>query len=91
MNGLEDALDDIIVQIGKAVDKGVNIIILSDRGARKGNAPIPALLACSFVHHQMNRLRKRSYFDIIESAEPREPHHFATFLVMELGYKSLHG
>ena len=27
----------------------------------------------------MNRLRKRSFFDIvIESAEPREPHHFAT-------------
>jgi len=79
MNGLEDALDDIIIKITKALDTGVNIIILSDRGAKKGLAPIPALLACSFVHHQMNRLRKRSYFDIvIESAEPREPHHFAT-------------
>ncbi len=31
------------------------------------------------VNLQLNRLRKRSYFDIIiESAEPREPHHFAT-------------
>lgn len=79
MNGLEDALDEIIISITKAVDKGVNIIILSDRGAKKGLAPIPSLLACSYVHHQMNRLRKRSYFDIvIESAEPREPHHFAT-------------
>ncbi|MFW2348689.1 MAG: glutamate synthase large subunit, partial [Wenyingzhuangia sp.] len=79
MNGLEDGLDDIITQITKAVDKGINIIILSDRGASKELAPIPALLACSYVHHQMNRLRKRSYFDIvIESAEPREPHHFAT-------------
>ncbi|PCE64602.1 glutamate synthase large subunit [Sediminicola luteus] len=79
VNGLEDALDQIIIQITKALDQGVNIIILSDRGAKKGSAPIPALLACSYVHHQMNRLRKRSYFDIvIESAEPREPHHFAT-------------
>lgn len=79
MNGLENALDAIIVQITKAVERGTNIIILSDRGANKEFAPIPALLACSYVNHQMNRLRKRSYFDIIiESAEPREPHHFAT-------------
>jgi len=79
LNGLEDALEDIIVQITKALDRGTNIIILSDRGVNKELAPIPALLACSYVNHQMNRLRKRSYFDIIiESAEPREPHHFAT-------------
>jgi glutamate synthase (NADPH) large chain len=79
LNGLENALEDIINQISKAVDRGTNIIILSDRGVNKDLAPIPALLACSYVHHQMNRLRKRSYFDIIiESAEPREPHHFAT-------------
>eukprot|EP00095_Tigriopus_kingsejongensis_P008882 maker-scaffold3285_size9372-snap-gene-0.0 protein:Tk08882 transcript:maker-scaffold3285_size9372-snap-gene-0.0-mRNA-1 annotation:"glutamate synthase" len=51
----------------------------SDRGVNQEFAPIPALLACSFVNHQLNRLRKRSFFDIIiESAEPREPHHFAT-------------
>ncbi|QXP66943.1 glutamate synthase large subunit [Polaribacter sp. AHE13PA] len=79
LNGLEDALDAIVVQIEKALDKKNNIIILSDRGVNKELAPIPALLACSFVNHQLNRLRKRSYFDIIiESAEPREPHHFAT-------------
>ena len=79
LNGLEDALENIIVQITKAIEKGNNIIILSDRGVNKDFAPIPSLLACSYVNHQMNRLRKRSYFDIIiESAEPREPHHFAT-------------
>ncbi|SEP94168.1 glutamate synthase (NADH) large subunit [Hyunsoonleella jejuensis] len=79
MNGLEDALDAIIVQIEKALERKTNIIILSDRGVNQEFAPIPALLACSYVNHQMNRLRKRSYFDIIiESAEPREPHHFAT-------------
>ena len=79
LNGLEDALDAIIIKIEKALNRGTNIIILSDRGVNQEFAPIPALLACSFVNHQMNRLRKRSYFDIIiESAEPREPHHFAT-------------
>ncbi|AWG22127.1 glutamate synthase large subunit [Flavobacterium faecale] len=79
LNGLENALDNIIIQITKALERGTNLIILSDRGVNKEFAPIPALLACSYVNHQMNRLRKRSYFDIIiESAEPREPHHFAT-------------
>ena len=79
LNGLEDALENIIVQIEKALERKTNIIILSDRGVNQEFAPIPCLLACSYVHHQMNRLRKRSYFDIIiESAEPREPHHFAT-------------
>jgi glutamate synthase (ferredoxin) len=79
LNGLEDALDDVITQVEKALERKTNIIILSDRGVNKNLAPIPALLACSYVNHQLNRLRKRSYFDIIiESAEPREPHHFAT-------------
>ncbi|WP_299672182.1 glutamate synthase large subunit [uncultured Polaribacter sp.] len=79
LNGLEDALEKIIIQIEKALENKNNIIILSDRGVNQEFAPIPALLACSFVNHQLNRLRKRSYFDIIiESAEPREPHHFAT-------------
>ena len=79
LNGLEDALDNIIIQIEKALERKTNIIILSDRGVNQELAPIPALLACSYVNHQLNRLRKRSYFDIIiESAEPREPHHFAT-------------
>jgi glutamate synthase (ferredoxin) len=79
LNGLEDTLEDIITQIEKALERKTNIIILTDRGVNKEFAPIPCLLACSYVNHQLNRLRKRSYFDIIiESAEPREPHHFAT-------------
>ena len=41
-------------------------------------APIPILLACSFVHQTMINRKKRSKFEIIiESAEPREPHHFS--------------
>ena len=79
LNGLENALEAIVIQVEKALEAKKNIIILSDRGVNQELAPIPALLACSFVNHQLNRLRKRSHFDIIiESAEPREPHHFAT-------------
>jgi glutamate synthase (NADPH/NADH) large chain len=36
------------------------------------------LLACSYIHHSLKILKVRSRFGIlIESAEPREPHHFA--------------
>ena len=41
-------------------------------------AAIPALLACSFVNSGLTRNEKRSKLSIIiESAEPREVHHFA--------------
>ncbi|MGB8705150.1 MAG: glutamate synthase large subunit, partial [Gillisia sp.] len=78
LNGLEARLDEIILEITAAVDDGCNIIILSDRGITKKLAPIPSLLACSFVHHMVKKHNRRSAFGIIiESAEPREPHHFA--------------
>ncbi|MBU2997186.1 glutamate synthase large subunit [Cellulophaga baltica] len=77
-NGLEDALQSILDQASKAIDEGTNIIILSDRNVSKDMAPIPALLACSFVNSGLQRLKKRSKLSvIIESAEPREVHHFA--------------
>ena len=77
-NGLEDALDDILKQANKAIDGGANIIILSDRMVSSEMAAIPALLACSFVNSGLTRNRKRSKLSIIiESAEPREVHHFA--------------
>ena len=77
-NGIEEALDEIVLKIENFVDKGTNIIILSDRKVSKKMAPIPILLACSFVHQTMINRKKRSKFGIIiESAEPREPHHFS--------------
>ncbi|WP_026811179.1 glutamate synthase large subunit [Arenibacter latericius] len=78
LNGLEDALQSILEQAEKAIDEGTNIIILSDRNVSKTKAPIPALLACSFVNSGLQRLNKRSQLSIIiESAEPREVHHFS--------------
>jgi glutamate synthase (ferredoxin) len=79
VNGLEKALDTILIQAEKAVEEGANIIILSDRGVSKKEAPIPTLLACSYLHHSLSRKGKRSKFGIVlETAEAREPHHFAT-------------
>ncbi|WP_299248943.1 glutamate synthase large subunit [uncultured Aquimarina sp.] len=78
LNGLEDALEDTLNKVSEAIDEGSNIIILSDRNISKHRAPIPALLACSFVNSGLQKLGKRSQVSIIiESAEPREVHHFA--------------
>ena len=77
-NGLERALDALLLDVKKKVEAGSNIIILSDRGISNEKAPIPMLLACAHVHHGMMKHCLRSNFGIIiESAEPREPHHFA--------------
>ncbi|MDT0622482.1 glutamate synthase large subunit [Croceitalea vernalis] len=77
-NGLEEALNSILNQASKAVDEGTNIIILSDRMVSLEMAAIPALLSCSFVNSGLRKLGKRSRLSIIvESAEPREVHHFA--------------
>ncbi|WP_445381351.1 glutamate synthase large subunit [Robiginitalea sp. IMCC43444] len=77
-NGLENALEDLLKRTSDAADQGANIIILSDRNVNEQWAPIPALLACSFVNSGLQKLRKRSQLSIIvESAEPREVHHFA--------------
>jgi len=79
LNGLEKTLDNILKDIEKLVNNGANIVILSDRGVDEKMAPIPALLACSHVHHSLHKKYLRSKFGIIlETAEPREPHHFAT-------------
>ncbi|MHA7059570.1 glutamate synthase large subunit [Aquimarina sp. M1] len=78
LNGLEDALELTLNKVSDAIDKGSNIIILSDRNVSKHKAPIPALLACSFINSGLQKLGKRSQVSlIIESAEPREVHHFA--------------
>lgn len=77
-NGLEEALDTILRQAIKAIDDGANIVILSDRMVSSEMAAIPALLACSFVNSGLSRNGNRSKLSIIiESAEPREVHHFA--------------
>ena len=68
----------MIKSIEREVDNGANIVILSDRGVSNYFAPIPILLACAHAHNALKRLKKRSNFGIvIESAEPREPHHFS--------------
>ncbi len=75
---LESAMEALCHAAESAILGGYEIIILSDRGADREKAPIPALLACAGVHHHLIRtgLRQRCGL-VIESGEPREVHHFA--------------
>ena len=64
-NGLEDALENLLKIASTKVDQGVNILILSDRNISIDKAPIPALLACSYVNSGLQKLGKRSRISII--------------------------
>ena len=78
---LEWALDHLFVACDKAWREGANIIILSDRGVDENHVAIPSLLAVSAMEQYLIRTKKRTAVSIIlESAEPREVHHFATLL-----------
>jgi glutamate synthase (NADPH/NADH) large chain len=76
--GLAPALEKLCAQAEKAVRDGINIIILSDRLASSDRIPVPSLLACAAVHHHLIRCGLRTSVGlVVESAEPREVHHFA--------------
>ena len=78
---LEKSLQRICEEAEKAVDSKKNYIILSDRSIDAGMCPIPSLLATAAVHHYLIRRKKRMQVGlIVESAEPREVHHFALLL-----------
>ncbi len=79
--GLEKALDYLFMLADEALEQGVNIFILSDRGVSREMAPIPALLATAGLHHHLIRKETRTQCAIlVESGEPREVHHFALLI-----------
>ncbi len=79
--GLEQTLADLCQQAKESIANGVNMLILSDRGVNEENAPIPALLAVAGMHHFLIREGLRTQVSLIlESAEPREVHHFAVLI-----------
>ncbi|MFO7637615.1 MAG: glutamate synthase large subunit [Clostridia bacterium] len=79
--GLAEALYQLFDQAESAISEGANILILSDRGVNASLVPIPSLLATSGLHHHLIRKGKRTRVSlVVESAEPREVHHFACLL-----------
>jgi glutamate synthase (ferredoxin) len=81
VKGLERVLEQICAQADHAIAAGVAVIILSDRGMNRDNAPIPALLAVSALHHHLIRKGTRTRVGLVlESGEPREVHHYALLI-----------
>ena len=78
---LANALDRLFVNVDRAYKNGANILILSDRGVDENHVAIPSLLAVSALEQYLVRTKKRTAVSmILESAEPRDVHHFATLL-----------
>src|SRR5699024_9636735 len=95
---LRQALEELFAAADTAIEKGTNILILSDRDFNRKKAPIPALLAVAGLHHHLIRSGNRTKVGLVlESGEPRETHHFCTLLGYGveavnpyMAYESLH-
>ena len=78
VDAMDEMLDRLCERAEKAVLSGDNIIILSDRQFGPDRIAIPTLLATAAVHHHLIRKGLRTSVGlVVESAEPREVHHFA--------------
>jgi len=79
--GLERALEELFEAADQAIDDGITILILSDKGVDQSLAPIPALIASAGLHHHLIRRGTRTRVGLVlESGEPREVHHFCLLL-----------
>ncbi|MGI2328045.1 glutamate synthase large subunit [Planococcus sp. YIM B11945] len=78
---MEQELESLFAKADAAHASGATLLILSDRGVNREFAAIPSLLAVSGLHHHLIRAGVRTKVSILlESAEPREVHHFAALL-----------
>jgi glutamate synthase domain-containing protein 2/glutamate synthase domain-containing protein 1/glutamate synthase domain-containing protein 3 len=79
---MQEAIEDIRTQAYDAVKNGeYQILVLSTRGVNGDLASIPTLLITSAVHQYLIQKGARTKCGlVIESAEPREIHHFATLI-----------
>ena len=76
--GMRARLDELRAEASKAIRDGVTIIVLSDRGAIRETAVVPALLATAGVHHHLVREGTRTRCGIVvETGEAREVQHLA--------------
>lgn len=79
--GLREALQTICRKAEDAIADGVTLLVLSDAGVNANQAPIPALLATSTLHHYLIRVKKRQLAGlIVETGEARDVMHFATLI-----------
>src|SRR3954452_5292718 len=78
---LEEALENIRIEVSEAIDDGARLIVLSDRDSDADLAPIPSLLLTSAVHHHLIREKTRTKVGfIVEAVDVREVHHVALLI-----------
>ncbi|HMM74054.1 MAG TPA: glutamate synthase central domain-containing protein, partial [Rhodocyclaceae bacterium] len=76
--GMEAALARLAKAAEESVSQRYNIIILSDRAVARDRVAIPALLACSTVHHHLVKTGLRTSTGlVVDTGSARETHHFA--------------
>ncbi|KAL2540246.1 Glutamate synthase 1 [NADH] [Abeliophyllum distichum] len=80
-NGLEETLDRICSEAHNAIKEGYTTLVLSDRAFSFKRIAVSSLLAVGAVHHHLvKKLERTRVALIVESAEPREVHHFCTLV-----------
>ncbi|MFA9416989.1 glutamate synthase large subunit [Natrinema sp. HArc-T2] len=78
---LEAAIERVRADTVDAIQDGHDVIVLSDRGVDADRLAIPSLLATGAVHHHLVRNGLRNHVGlVVESADPRTVHHFATLV-----------
>ncbi|KAL7146168.1 hypothetical protein ABFS83_06G022800 [Erythranthe nasuta] len=79
--GLEETLDRICTEAHTAIKEGYTTLVLSDRAFSPHRVAVSSLLAVGAVHHHLvKNLERTRVALIVESAEPREVHHFCTLV-----------
>ena len=80
-DSLARRLEEMCAEVDEAIERGAELIILSDRDSNKDLAPIPSLLMLSAVHHHLIRREDRMKVGlVVEAGDVREVHHVATLI-----------
>ncbi|MCW2921638.1 MAG: glutamate synthase large subunit [Thermoleophilia bacterium] len=78
---IDAALDALCRSARDAVNAGADVLVLSDRQASPATPALPALLAGAAVHAHLVDAGVRTHVGlVVDSGEPREPHHVAALL-----------
>ncbi|WP_247002495.1 glutamate synthase large subunit [Halosolutus gelatinilyticus] len=78
---LRAAIERVREESVAAIEAGRDVVILSDRAVDEDRVAIPSLLATGAVHHHLVRNGLRNHCGlVVESADPRTVHHFATLV-----------
>lgn len=78
---LEEALDLVSRQSEEQINKGINILIISNRNISENRVPIPSLLSTGAIHHYLidKRIRTKAGL-VIEGGDIWETQHYATIV-----------